>query len=63
MLKRLIMEDWAVIVPIISFAVTATVFITVSIRALTLPKARREELANIPFTENPKARAQVFPEN
>ena len=54
MFKRLIMEDWAYIVPIISFAVTAAVFFTVSIRALTLSKARREELANIPFDSNSK---------
>jgi hypothetical protein len=53
MLRRIIMEEWALIVPIISFAVTVTVFLTVSIRALTLSKARREELANIPFGENP----------
>ena len=55
MLKRLIIEDWAVIVPIISFAVTATVFLTASLRALFLPKARREELANLPFGETPKS--------
>lgn len=55
MLKRIIMEEWALIVPIISFAVTAGVFLLVSIRALTLSKARREELANIPFAENLKS--------
>jgi len=55
MLKRIIMEDWALIVPIISFAVTATVFLTASFRALTLSKARREELANIPFREKFKS--------
>ena len=55
MLKRIIMEDWALIVPIISFAVTATVFLTASIRALTLSKARRDELANIPFGESFKS--------
>jgi hypothetical protein len=54
MLRRIIMEEWATIVPIISFAVTVTVFLTASVRALTLSKIRREELANIPFGENPK---------
>ena len=49
MLKRIIMEDWALIVPIISFAVTATVFLTATIRALLMPKPRREELARIPL--------------
>lgn len=49
MLRRIIMEEWALIVPIISFAVTATVFLTVSIRALLMPKPRREELARMPL--------------
>jgi hypothetical protein len=49
MLKRLIMEDWALIVPIISFTVTVTVFLTASVRALLMSKPRREELARIPL--------------
>jgi hypothetical protein len=55
MFQRVIHENWATIVPIISFSVTAGIFLTVSIRALTLPKERREKLANIPFEENPKS--------
>jgi hypothetical protein len=51
MLQRIIHENWASIVPIISFTVTAGIFLIVSIRALTLPKSRREALANIPFEE------------
>jgi hypothetical protein len=54
------MEEWALIVPIISFAVTATVFFTVSIRAIMLSKARREELANIPFEENIKSQNSIL---
>lgn len=52
MFHRVIHENWASIVPIISFAVTAGVFLLVSIRALTLPKDRREKLARIPLEEN-----------
>lgn len=55
MFQRVIHENWASIVPIISFAVTAGIFLLVSIRALTLSKSRREELANIPFEENSNA--------
>jgi hypothetical protein len=51
MLQRVIHENWTSIVPIISFAVTAGIFLLVSIRALTLPKDRRETLANIPFDQ------------
>ncbi len=49
MFHRVIHENWATIIPIISFTVTAGVFLMVSIRALTLPKERREKLARIPL--------------
>ncbi|QTN32792.1 hypothetical protein HZ994_10765 [Akkermansiaceae bacterium] len=49
MFHRVIHEHWAAIVPIISFAITAGVFLFVSIRAIRLPKSRREKLARIPL--------------
>jgi len=49
MFHRVIHENWASIVPIISFTVTAGIFLFVSIRALTLPKERHEKLARIPL--------------
>lgn len=49
MFKRLIMEDWSVVMPIMAFFFTAAVFLYISIRAFRLPKNRREELANIPL--------------
>jgi hypothetical protein len=54
MFKRIIHEDWATIVPIISFLFTAGVFLFVSIRALALSKDKREALARMPLDENPK---------
>lgn len=51
MFKRVIYEDWAAIVPILSFIATAGVFLTVSIRALLLPKKRCQHLADIPLNE------------
>jgi len=52
MFKRVIYEDWAAIVPIISFIATAGVFLFTSIRALCLPKARCQHLASIPLEDN-----------
>ncbi len=49
MFQRVIHEHWVAIVPIISFVITAGVFLFVSIRAIRLPKARREQLAAIPL--------------
>ena len=52
MFKRILVEDWAAYVPIISFVLIAGVFIAVTIRALRLDKRERERLASLPL-ENP----------
>ncbi|WAC21407.1 hypothetical protein OVA24_08405 [Luteolibacter sp. SL250] len=52
MFKRVIYEDWAAIVPIISFIATAAVFLTATVRALCLPKSRCQELADIPLEDS-----------
>ena len=53
MFKRVIYEDWAAIVPIISFIATAGVFAFAVVRAMCLPKNRCEQLAAIPL-DDPK---------
>lgn len=49
MFHRVIHENWTTIVPVISFVVTVSVFTFATIRALRLPKERREELARMPL--------------
>ena len=49
MFKRIIIEDWTIIMAIVAFAFTASVFIYTTFRALRLPKERREQLANLPL--------------
>jgi len=49
MFQRIIHEHWVTIVPILSFCVTAGVFLFVSFRALTLNKTKRDQLARIPL--------------
>jgi len=51
MFHRVIHHDWAAIIPIISFIITAGFFIAVSIRAMRLKKPEREHLANIPLED------------
>ncbi len=51
MFKRLVLDDWAVVMPVIAFFFTASVFAYTTIRALKLSKARREQLANLPLGE------------
>ncbi len=55
MFQRVIHENWAAIVPIISFTVTAGIFLLVTFRALTIPRSRSEKLACIPLEENLKS--------
>jgi hypothetical protein len=54
MFKRVIVEHWALYVPIISFIIFAVVFAAVTIRALRISKAEREHLASLPLDENPE---------
>ncbi len=49
MFKRIILEDWTIVMPVIAFFFTAAIFIYTSIRAIRLPKSRRDELANLPL--------------
>ncbi len=51
MFQRVIHHDWAALIPIISFTITAGFFIAISIRAMLLKKPDREHLANIPLED------------
>lgn len=51
MFKRIVYEDWVHIVPIISFVVTFGVFAMTTVRALLIPKNRRDHLANLPLQD------------
>ena len=52
MFRRVFVEDWAHIIPFISFFIFATVFLFVTIRALCLGKDERTRLAAMPLEEN-----------
>ena len=54
MFQRVIHHDWAAIIPIISFIITAGFFVAISIRAMRLKKTEREHLANIPLEDGEK---------
>lgn len=54
MFKRIILEDWTVVMPIIAFFFTAGVFAYTTIRAMKLSKTRTEELANLPLNDSPQ---------
>lgn len=54
MFKRVIIENWALYVPIISFVIFSTVYVAVTIRALRIGKAERERLASLPLEPDPE---------
>jgi hypothetical protein len=52
MFKRVFVEEWAHIIPFISFFIFFTVFIFVTIRAMRLGKSERTRLAMMPLEDN-----------
>ncbi len=53
MFKRIILEDWHQLVPLISFGTAFAVFVFLSLRTLFMKKKRIDELANLPLEEYP----------
>jgi hypothetical protein len=51
MFQRILVEDWATCVPIVSFFLIAGVFIAVTIRALRIDKGQRNRLASMPLED------------
>jgi preprotein translocase subunit YajC len=49
MFKRISQDEWAAIVPIISFAVIFTIFVFATIRALRMASKDRERLSSLPL--------------
>lgn len=52
MFKRIIYDEWTNIVPMIAFAVTFTIFVVTTIRALRIRPDERERLAKLPLQED-----------
>jgi hypothetical protein len=49
MFRRVILEDWTSVVPIVSFVIFFGVFIVATIRALRLAEKNRDHLAALPL--------------
>ncbi len=49
MFKRILHEDWAMIVPMVSFFLIFGVFVVATIRALRMSRSNREHLASLPL--------------
>ena len=51
MFKRVILEDWATIVPMIAFGVLFTVFLVTTLRAIRLKPAEQKRMADLPLQD------------
>lgn len=51
MFRRVVIEDWVVSAPLISFAIIGLVFIVVTIRALRMSKDTRDHLSSLPLED------------
>lgn len=49
MYKRIIYENWHVIVPVVSFATTVLVFGIMTLRGMLLRKEKAEEMSRLPL--------------
>lgn len=54
MFHRMILEDWALCLPIAAFFMFAAVFVLVTWRALRLGEAERNRLACLPLDDTPR---------
>jgi hypothetical protein len=53
MFQRVIVEDWALNLPVFSLVFFAGLFVLLSVRALRLGEAERRYLASLPLDEKP----------
>jgi len=52
MFKRIIYDDWASYVPLISFWFTFSVFLIITVRAILMKKDKIKHMGNLPLEED-----------
>lgn len=53
MFKRLELESWHEVLPLVGFVLTAAVFLVAIVRALLLHRDKADELASLPLDTEP----------
>lgn len=56
MFKRLILEDWQMLIPVVAFVLTFGVFLVLTAKALRLGKKQSDHMASLPLAEDDGAR-------
>ncbi|MGJ8696489.1 MAG: hypothetical protein ACSHYF_09235 [Verrucomicrobiaceae bacterium] len=52
MFKRILHEDWTMVVPVIAFGITFVFFLLVIIRAIRMNKETRQHLSTLPLQDD-----------
>lgn len=58
MFKRVIVEEWATILPFISFFIFFVVFAVITVRALRLGRKDRDRMASMPLDDSSSDKSQ-----
>jgi len=53
MFKRVIYDNWSLIVPVVAFAFTSTLYFVMVIRAMLMKPERRDQMASLPLEDGP----------
>ena len=51
MFKRIILEDWHNLLPMVGFTFFFVIFLYLSMRAILMKRSKVEEIANLPFED------------
>lgn len=51
MFKRVIYDNWSLIIPVVAFAFTATLYFVMVIRAMLMKPERRDQMASLPLED------------
>lgn len=51
MFKRVIYDNWSLIVPVLAFAFTSTIYFVMVIRAMLMKPDRRDQMASLPLED------------
>lgn len=52
MFKRLILEEWQMVIPVVAFILTFAVFLVLSAKAILLGKKQSEHMASLPLVND-----------
>lgn len=55
MFKRVIYDNWSLIVPVVAFAFTSTIYFVMVIRAMLMKPDRRDQMASLPLEDAAEA--------